>query len=235
MFIEMTHIIHLICYIMMMAPTKFKLAEFFPTNKNILAPFLPYVAVGIGLLVLNSAWIAILVYHLGAIIILFSSGYRTSFPQILKIKNYTILFIMALLGALGGAILYLIWPFLAIPQDTAVYLQDIGLTKTAWPYFIGYFIIINPLVEELYWRSYLGGNSKRIVVNDLLFSGYHILVLAGKMDIIWLVIVFIILSLGAWFWRQANKWNHGILTSVASHFAADASVMLTIYFMAVRV
>jgi len=221
---------------MIMARTKFTLAEIFPImDKKILAPLLPYVAIGIGLLVLRNAWIAILVYHLGAIIILFSSGYRTSFTQVLKNRNYTLLIITALMGAAGGFLLYLTWPLLSIPKDIATYLQDIGLTKIVWPYFIAYFIIINPLVEESYWRGYLGSNSKRIVVNDLFFSGYHILVLAGKIDVIWLVLVFIVLSLGAWYWRQANRWNHGILASTISHFAADASVMLIIYFMIVRV
>lgn len=75
----------------------------------------------------------------------------------------------------------------------------------------------------------MGSDSKRIVLNDLLFSGYHIFVLAGKMDPFWLIAIFLILSLTAWYWRLINKSNEGLLPSVASHFAADAMIMLAIY------
>jgi len=129
----------------------------------------------------------------------------------------------------------LLWPLLAIPKDISLYLQNIGLTSSMWPYFLVYFILVNPWLEECYWRGYLGSNSQNITLHDLLFSGYHIIVLAGKIDIIWLVIIFFILSLGAWFWRQANRWNQGISASIISHIVADASVILTIYFLTTRI
>lgn len=203
--------------------------------KRIWAPFIPYIPIGIGLLILHNAWIAILGYHLSLVIILVIAERKISFTQIHESSNYKILIITSFLGGLGGLLLYLIWPLLAIPGDINLYLQNIGLTTGVWPYFIAYFVLINPWLEEYYWRGYLGSNSKWITLNDLLFSGYHIMVLAGKIDVIWLIIVFIVLSSGAWFWRQANKWNQGILASIVSHIAADISVILVIYFFIIRI
>lgn len=200
---------------------------------RIWTPLIPYITIGIGLLLLRNAWIAILSYHLSMIVILLFAGKNISFRQIYKIGNYKILIAAAVMGGTGGLCLYLLWPLLSIPGDITLYLENIGLTTEAWPYFIAYFILINPWVEEYYWRGYLGSNSKGITINDLLFSGYHIVVLAGKINVIWLTTVFVVLLLVAWFWRQADRRNQGLAASVASHIAADISVIITIYFMTI--
>jgi hypothetical protein len=197
---------------------------------RVLAPLLPYIVIGTGLLVLHNAWMAILSYHLCMVVILFFAGGKTYFKQINRPGNYYILIFTAALGLAGGLLLYLIWPLLAVPGDIDLYLENIGLTEAAWPYFIAYFIVINPWIEEYYWRGYLGSNSKRIILNDLLFAGYHILVLMGKMNIIWLIAIFVVLSLTAWLWRQSNRMNKGLITSIVSHITADISVILAIYF-----
>lgn len=194
------------------------------------APLLPYIVIGIGLFVLHNAWIAILGYHLCMVVILLCTGGKIYFKQINRPRNYYILIATAAPGLAGGLLLYLMWPLLAIPETIGPYLENIGLTKAVWPYFIAYFILINPWIEEYYWRGYLGSNLKRIILNDLLFAGYHILVLIGKINIIWLIAVFVVLSLAAWLWRHANKLNKGLLTSIVSHTTADISVILAIYF-----
>jgi membrane protease YdiL (CAAX protease family) len=199
------------------------------------AALIPYAPIGIGLLVFHNAWIALTGYHLSLVIILFTARRKISFTQIRESRNYKILILTFLMGGLGGLLLYWLWPLLAIPEEINLYLQNIGLTAAVWPFFIAYFVLINPWLEEYFWRGYLGSPSKWITLNDLFFSGYHIIVLAGKIDAIWLIPVFIVLSLGAWFWRQADKWNRGILASIVSHAAADISVILTIYFSAIRV
>jgi hypothetical protein len=198
---------------------------------GILPPLLPYLVIGVGWLVLHNVWIAILSYHLGMILILLFSPGGGFFKIIYKRGNVVILVVSAVLGAAGGLILFLFWPFLGIPQDIGLDLGKIGLTSIRWPYFIAYFILINPWLEEFYWRGYLGSNTKGITLNDFLFSGYHLIVLAGKINVIWLISVFALLSLVGWAWRQANRWNGNLMPSIISHFAADSSVILTIYFM----
>jgi hypothetical protein len=165
------------------------------------------------------------------VIILFFAKSKSPLNQILVSRNYKFLIVAPVTGGIGGLFLYLMWPLLGIPEDIDLYLQRIGLTTAIWPYFMAYFILVNPWIEEFYWRSYLGSSSKQITLNDLLFAGYHIIVMAGIIDIIWLIAVFIVLILGAWFWRQVNRWNYGLTASIASHFAADASIIITIYFM----
>jgi hypothetical protein len=226
------------CYIIGMARIQSSLppniANSNKISNRIWAPVIPYVVIGIGLLVFRNAWITIVGYHLSMEIILFFGGSKFSFKQIHKSRNYRIILATAVIGGTGGLLLLFLWPLLSIPKDINSYLQNIGLTPVMWPYFITYFVLINPWLEEYYWRGYLGSGSKQIILNDLLFSGYHVLVLVGKIDGIWLIIVFLVLSLVAWFWRQANRWTEGLTASIISHITADASVILTIYFMTSR-
>jgi hypothetical protein len=182
-------------------------------------------------LVLHNAWIAIFAYHLGMIAVLLIAGTKNPFREFIKTSDIRLSLITIGLGAGGGILLYFLWPFLTVPNNISVYLENIGLTESTWPLFLAYHILINPWIEEYYWRRYLGSELKRLVSNDLLFAGYHILVLAGNMDVVWLVACFVVLSGAAWFWRQATRVSQGLFSSTASHFAADLTVMLAIYFM----
>ncbi len=199
-----------------------------------IAPIIPYFTVGIGLLLFNNAWIAIISYHFGMIAIILLSREHIPFRTLLLSTNYKIPLLTAVLGATGGILLYILWPLLSIPPDINIYLQNIGLTPRAWPIFLAYFILVNPWIEEYFWRGYLGSNSKFITFNDIFFSGYHVIVMAGKVEIIWLLAVFFALLFGAWFWRQTNRISHGLLSSLVSHFSADITVIITIYLLTMR-
>jgi len=202
--------------------------------KRILPPIIPYITIGIGLLIFHNAWLAILGYHIGMVAVLFLSKTGISLKRVFEGNRLWIIFITALAGANGGILLYILWPLLSVPDDINLYIRSIGLNEQTWPVFLAYFILINPLIEEYYWRGYLATVAKRITLNDLLFSGYHLIVLAGQMETIWLFVVFFGLTVGAWFWRQMNRLNGGLLASTISHITADIAVILTIYYISMR-
>jgi hypothetical protein len=198
---------------------------------KLLYPVVPYVAVGLGLFVFHNAWVAILTYHaLIAVIALFSKRV-VPFKQLVRSVNNKFLLLSMIIGACGGITLYLLWPLLSVPADISIYLRSIGLTVTVWPYFIVYYVLVNPILEEYYWRGYLGSDARRPIVYDFLFAGYHLIVLAGHIGIIWLVVVFFALSSAAWYWRQISRITGGLLTTTLSHMAADITIILAIYFM----
>jgi hypothetical protein len=57
------------------------------------------------------------------------------------------------------------------------------------------------------------------------------IVLAGHVGIIWLILVFLVLSSAAWYWRQISRITGGLLTATLSHAAADLAVILAIFFL----
>jgi hypothetical protein len=203
--------------------------------KKIIAPLIPYLTIGVGLLVIHNVWFSILSYHLAMSVILLISKPNVSIKQLFKSDNFILPLVTALLGLGGGILLYFLWPWLSIPGDISQSLQNIGLSGVSWPLFLVYFMAVNSWIEEYYWRGYLGSNTKKIILNDLFFAGYHLLVLAGKIEIIWLIAIFLILTAAAWFWRQTNRWARGMLPSAASHLAADISVIITIYLLVMRI
>ena len=190
---------------------------------------LPYITIGIGIFVFHSAWLAILSYHVGMIAISFLAKKRIPPVRLFKSLNHKTPIIMAVVGACGGILLYVLWPFLAAPGDIGAYMRSIGLTEQTLPLFIVYFVLFNALLEEYFWRGVLANDSTGLTMNDLFFSGYHLLVLAGGAGAVWLLAIFLIMSLAGWSWRQVNRRNEGLLASVAGHLAADISVMLTVY------
>lgn len=202
--------------------------------KTLIAPLIPYITVGAGLLIFHSAWTAILSYHIGMAIILLLFGAEIPLKRLLQSNSYKIPIFTSVIGASGGILLYALWPLLSVPENVNSYIQNIGLTEKTWTLFLAYYILVNPLLEEYYWRGYLGSNSKRIEVNDFLFSAYHVIVLAGKMSLMWLVAVFLILSVAAWFWRQIDGRSEGLLASMMSHIAADITIIFTIYRMTAK-
>jgi hypothetical protein len=202
--------------------------------KKVLAPIIPYATIGIGLLVFHSAWLAIVGYHAGMIAIIYLSGAGSRLKESFRGNGFCIPVIAALAGACGGTLLYILWPYLGIAGGLNSYLRSIGLDERTWPAFLAYFIVMNPLIEEYYWRGYLAPVGKRIGLNDLVFSGYHLIVMAGLLEPVWLLAAFVCLTAGAWFWRQMNRLNGGLLASTVSHLTADATVILTIYFMSMR-
>lgn len=212
---------------------KYSQIEASPTRKWIhaLAPAVPYIAIGMGVLVIHNAWAAVLGYHLGMIFVLFLSGSAVPLKSLFQCRDYRIPVITAVAGSLGGVLLYLLWPLISTAIDLNAALEDIRVTSDTWPVLIPYIILINPWLEEWYWRGYLGSDTKKLTIHDFLFAGYHLLILAGKVEIIWLIIIFVILFCSAWVWRQVNRLNGGLLASTASHLAADASILFAIYFI----
>ena len=138
----------------------------------------------------------------------------------------------ASIGLCTGVLLYLLWPILGVSQHFGDRLWSLGLTS--WLAFGIYYCLLNPVVEELFWRRYLDTPSPYPTRNDALFAGYHMLVLALFMAWQWLPVVFALLALAAWIWRLTASHRNGTRLIIASHFFADVGIVVVGYLYAVR-
>jgi membrane protease YdiL (CAAX protease family) len=187
----------------------------------------PYISMIIGLYIFKSAWLAFILYHL---FILFSIREEKSFKILIKGWDNKIGFGAIIFGLLGGIVLYLLAPYAEINSEVLQpALKDLGLYGIWWLLFVIYHFLVNPWFEEIFWRKKLGNNSTKLVTNDFLFAGYHVLVLALLLEWLWILVAFIILVIAAWLWRQLATRYKGLLLPVLSHMAADASIMLIVY------
>ena len=193
---------------------------------KIIAPVVPYVTVGTGLLVIHNTWVAILSYHLAMLVLILASGKALSFSGIFKGGDKIRTPLLAVTGIGTGLLLWFVKSWVLLPGETETFTKSLGLTQQSWLFFGLYFVLVNPALEEFFWRGYLGDLSKKPALNDILFAGYHLLVLAGIVQIFWLAVIFSALVAAAWIWRQANRLGGGMLSSFISHLTADTSVIL---------
>jgi membrane protease YdiL (CAAX protease family) len=106
-----------------------------------------------------------------------------------------------------------------------------GLNSASWLPFIAYFSLVNPFVEEYFWRGVLGSNMKKFHIGDLVYASYHAMILWGRVHPFATLFAVIILVSAGWLWRQLFRKDHGLLAAVLGHMVADFSILLTIYTM----
>lgn len=192
----------------------------------------PYLAIIIGLSGLESAWSSILLYHCGIVLVLWLARYWRLGEPLKSRADYLVLTAVAVTSLLGGVLIFWLWPIMKLGALLLVSeLADLGLSNIAWLLFMVYYVTINPLLEELFWRGYLGSGSAFLTWNDLWFAGYHILVLVRFVSVPWIGASFLILVGAAWLWRQLARRYNGLIVPIASHAAADLSIIAAVFFL----
>lgn len=197
-------------------------------NKKILSPVLPYFAVWAGLFLFKSAWAALIGFHLAIVAV--TAWLRPSFGiQILfKSSSPKWIALSVLLCGASGIGLYWFWDSFGIVADLHQQLPELGLTHAAWPWFITYFVIVNPLLEEVYWRGVLADPRLGLSWMDGIFAGYHTLILWGRVQLFGVFIAISLLVVAGWFWRQAAREDKGLMAAVFGHMAADLTILLAV-------
>lgn len=193
--------------------------------------FLPYLAVFLGMIFWHSAWGALLGFHLALLPVLLPNR-RTISPRFFSSVSLKLLLPALLVGLLAGPSLWLLWPLAGLPADFSARVAALGLTGIVWLPFILYFTLVNPWLEEAYWRQVLTSASKFPALVDFLFAGYHLIILGLFVSLPWLCFTFIILTLAGWFWRQVSRYTDSLLPAVVSHLLADFSILLVLYLKA---
>ena len=128
--------------------------------------------------------------------------------------------------------LYFLWDVFGFADNFSTQIAALGLNASNWQGFIIYCALVNPFVEEYFWRGYLGNKTKSLHTSDFLFAGFHALVLINKVQVGSIVFGLCMLVLAGWFWRQIAREDEGLLAPVLGHMAADLTILVTVYKMA---
>jgi membrane protease YdiL (CAAX protease family) len=190
---------------------------------------MPYFTVWLGLYVLKNAWAAVLGYHIGIILLVTLAGAWTS-PREFRTTTplWKVLF-FGLTGCVAGISVYFLWPFIHVSPQLTEALIEWGLTPRVWPIFILYSALVNPWLEEIYWRGWLGSAARLPSVHDAFFAGFHLVILAPFFPPIWLAVTFLVLAFSGWLWRQVIRTEKSMLASSLFHMAADVSILLVVW------
>lgn len=197
-----------------------------------LAIAVPYAAVLIGLHVLQNAWAAIILYHVGMVTLLRLGGQEGLRRAVRQGWSAPAAVVVGIVFAAGGLPLVLLWGTISREQvDLAETLTSLRLSGLSWWVFAAYYITVHPVLEEIFWRGYLTRVHRSSVVPDVAFAGYHALVLCIFIKLPWVLVSFGALWFAAWSWRQLVARYSGLGVAIASHAAADLSVILLVEYL----
>src|SRR5262245_43347516 len=125
-----------------------------------LTPVFPYLAVSIGIFWFHNAWIALLGFHFGIVISLFLARSQIPITTLFKSTNFRWVLLSAILCGSSGFSLYFLRNLFGMVSDLPTQIESFGLTESTWLLFMTYFVLVNPFVEEYFWRGFLGSPTK---------------------------------------------------------------------------
>ena len=194
-----------------------------------IAPFVVYVAVGVGIFQFQSAWGALIGFHAAIIASLLIARPNIPLKILFSNNNFKWIPLSILLGSSSGLILNFLWNYFGVAVDLPARVGSLGLNGSSWILFIAYFTLVNPWIEEYFWRGYLGSSTTSLYVSDFLYSGFHGLVLINKVQTASIFFALAALVLAGWLWRQIARQDKGLLAPVLGHMAADLAILLVVY------
>jgi hypothetical protein len=190
---------------------------------------MPYLAVWLGLYLFHSGWAAILGYHAGIILLV---TLAKAWPKLSDFHPNAPMWkvaLFALTGLSAGVVVYFLWPFVYVSPAFSDALLDWGLTPRVWPVFILYSGLVNPWLEEIFWRGWLGSAATHPIWQDFIFGGFHLVILAPFISLFWMAIALLILAFSGWLWRQVDRVEQSMLATSLFHMAADVSILLVVW------
>ncbi len=193
------------------------------------AALLPYGAVGVGIHVLDNAWAAILLYHVGIVVLARHGLRRVRRRPVFRPGVPSIAFLIACLAA--GPVVHLLFPWITTSSWDAT-LGDLGLGGWSWLLFIPYFALVHPILEQVFWREYTRDRAGWLCREDFLFAGYHALVVSLFVTWPWVIVSLLVLVESSMAWRRLRAWSGGLVTPIVTHVAADASIILAAHVVA---
>jgi membrane protease YdiL (CAAX protease family) len=196
-----------------------------------IAPLLAYLAVGIGLFILKSAWGALLGFHTAIIVSLLIAKPKIPMKILITNKNIKWIFLSVILCGSSGITLHFFWNSFGIANDLPTQVASLGLNASTWPLFIIYLAVVNSFVEEYFWRGYLGSKTKSLHTSDFLYAGFHGLILINKVKPVSILFGLSVLVFAGWFWRQIFREDNGLFAPVLGHMSADLTILVAVYRM----
>jgi len=191
-----------------------------------LAIALPYAAVLLGLYVFRNAWATILLYHVGMVALLRFGGQEGPLRGVRQGWSAPATAVIGIVFATCGLLLALLWGTISREHmNLRETLTSFHLSGLSWWVFAVYYVTVHPVLEEIYWRGYLPRAHRSPVVVDVAFAGYHVLVLCIFIKLPWVLVSFGVLLFAAWSWRQLAARYSGLGVAIASHAAADLSII----------
>jgi membrane protease YdiL (CAAX protease family) len=202
----------------------------------LLAVLTPYVSSALGIHVIHSAWAALLIYHAAIAAVVFRRGLKPACVEACRGWSMSWGLGLALICLANGGALLLLWRFTARdPGALSEQLARLGLAQESWWLFGAWYVLVHPILEELFWRCTLTSGRFGPAFPDLAFAGYHSIVLIAFMPWYWVLPVVLLLAGMGWVWRVLVRRLGGPAVPIVSHACAGLGTIAAASILAGRI
>ncbi|WP_335872882.1 CPBP family intramembrane glutamic endopeptidase [Bacillus sp. 2205SS5-2] len=201
--------------------------------------FGPTIMIGIGLQLFESVGLTIFLFYgwLFLMLLINRKSLKVNQPNW---KN------SALVGFGIGVVFFLslfmgikwLHPFLFNVEELRAILRQWGFTGNERLVYIGILLVINPVLEEVYWRASLHqkfrknlGTHQTIYTTSFFYTLYHILVVLPLFQ--WPLSIFAVIPVffAGVVWGYLSENSNSIIGPIISHFLADVGIMSVYWFI----
>ncbi|MEM7014564.1 MAG: CPBP family glutamic-type intramembrane protease [Verrucomicrobiota bacterium] len=193
---------------------------------------LPLIAFGVGVLVWKDAWKSLLLYHALLLVPLGIYHQRWSFQDLFRGFRIS-LFLIHVVAVIAG---FFALTSLAAAKDFQgpVLRSLMGAFGSIGIEFVVYFILVNPVFEEIFWRGLFAAKTKSLTIEDIAFGFFHALILYPFVSAIYIAGGVIGLTAIAWTWRQIRWKTGGIAIPWLGHVLGDSMFAAVVAYLMTR-
>lgn len=99
-------------------------------------------------------------------------------------------------------------------------------------------LLLNPVLEEVYWRGYLyekirktGKAAKAIIVTASFYTLYHVLTVMQLFEVAYTLVAVIPVLIAGLFWGYVRERTESITAAIISHGLADLGIVCVYWFI----
>lgn len=189
----------------------------------------PYLAVLLWLFYFKNAFVSVLLYHLLLFICILGINGKKAI-QLLASGFDRKTSWLCLGGLLPTIVILMVWPIAKVESvDIADLFELVGLSKIAFCVFAFYACLVNPFLEESFWRGCFQPTLKRPAFIDLFFGGYHAIIVIPVLKLPFVILTFALMACVSWIFRNIYRLAGGLAIPLGIHIIADIAILAAVW------
>lgn len=189
----------------------------------------PYIPIGAGLLLFKNAWIAVLGFHGVILAALWIHRNKWNIATLWNGGGLAWLpVIMVLTLAFGIGLIWIAELFPGYDRYLRRVLRGLGVSGPWMAVLAIYTCMVNPVLEEAFWRGLFFEGHRRPAISDLAYGGIHVLVFLPFMSFHQALVGAVFLVGIGYLWRTIARRRGGLALPLAWHALGDVVVILVV-------
>lgn len=189
----------------------------------------PYLAVLVGIYRSENGFLAVVLYHLILLICIVALDKSNPFTRLLQ-GYHRYLGPLCIGGLLPGILILFLWPSLTTGRiKLSCFLFTLRFDETLFIIFALYVCLVNPILEESFWRGCFTPGTLMPNYIDAFFAGFHLLIISRLVKLPYMVCAFLGLAFVGWFFRLIYRHTGGLLIPWLTHLIADAAILFAVW------